>query len=229
MFKPEIGTRLPNTVELEVFLEDNSRCRSPKLAQALIGHGIAHLERFAEKFRGEDYPLLEEGQVDADLIRRALISVGQYVDDPEGRRHPYRHQFVSRQQVLAEIDSQGGRERCRKLFRGAHRSSLRHHLDMGHVEELRRLESGERSLENLLSMSLGSKRLLAALDRGFGYSFSHIVKDDIVAFWTCYFAHVVRCETKRVRALDAMALLMRQAFPIMRTSDPHPTWTFFVQ
>jgi hypothetical protein len=128
------------------------------------------------------------------------------------------------------------------LCETASRHSLRHCLDQRHLGHL--LKVGDmtfegRDLFNLVSLSLGSQRLLDALDVGFGYSFAHIFKDDIVGAWVCYVGHALLGDTDAMTKMEPFMAVMRHTFPVAylaqgatdpRTGEPAiaPAWIFMV-
>lgn len=226
MFRPEMGTRLPNTLMLGAFLRRSirlsaddwtragSEAEREKLREAIRARVVSQFDRLAEKFRdGHDYTLLSEAQTDRAALSAALMAMGFAA--PDGSPEPV--SLVSRRGLIeAEHAGPEGRRQMEDLLDLADERSLRRWLDMRHVAALGDVRYGDRDLANVVNLSLGSQRLLAALDTGFGYPFAHVFKDDITAFWTCYVAHAVAGDTAAMERMEPFAAVMRQSFPVVR-------------
>lgn len=208
---------LSDSLELLHFLE----CYAERQGQnaTLIEPAVEQLNIFTNKWRDGHYRLFPRESCDEQALKNALVSaLGHDVAYIE---------FVS----VREVKKQGIKQE-RRFFRIAHEGSLARELRRSakHQEIFstsRGLKSEERSLRDLVALSLGTRSLQPALDKTFGNSVGRIAKNDFIELWYLRFCYILVGQFTKAEELDGIIELCRKNPPLGRLQKEPHTWLFW--
>ncbi len=205
---------LPNSLELDL------RLRALGALPVQYRPAFAKLEHFQERFRTEYFGLMGADQLDKDDLARTL---SEATSTPQ-----VEVAFVSIRELLT-----GERERLLDLYRLAKVGSIRQFLQTPQYWAFASAKADGRKMIDVIHGSIGTRRLIIALDNTFGNSFGSLFKHDIVAIWTAYFMAFVPHEKSgiadagRIGRMEKLVDYLTKTKTVCKLRDTPFNWIQF--
>jgi len=204
---------LPHSIELRAFLLRNNG------DTGVVDKAIALYDHFCDRWTDTSYPVT--GKPATDIQLRAAFEEGLDVSNVT-------FGYISRSELAL-----GPNPAWLEYYDAAARQDfIRSLTDVdAHDKSIRRaalLTLFGRDLKDIVSSTLGSRRLQMALDNSFGSSFGRLIKHDILWLWRIYFSHILLRENQEAARLEKLIGLERTTPVLGKRKDEDRNWLLWV-